>query len=344
MKTILYLGNKLAVRGKNPTTIDTLSNYLRDDFHVIAKSDFLNQVARFFDMMWAIIRHRRTLTVVLIDTYSNKAFYYAFIAARICEVFRIQYIPVLHGGELGNRYRKTPELVDRYLHQAKCIVAPSLFLKRLFESKGFEVISIPNVIRVSDYPFLKRAIFQPKLLYVRAFQEIYNPMMAIEVMHLLKPQFPTASLCMVGPDKDGSMQLCKDRVKSLGLEDCIRFTGKLSQPEWHQLATEYDFLINTTHADNMPVSLIEGMALGLLIVSTNVGGIPDLIEDGKEGMLVNANDPDQMMSAIVKGIHQPDKSFEMTLRARQRAEQYDWKAVRPKWKNVILKPISKDSV
>jgi len=79
---------------------------------------------------------------------------------------------------------------------------------------------------------------------------------------------------MVGPDKDSSLGEAKDLAKQLGVAESVTFTGVLPKAQWHQLSEKFDIFINTTNIDNMPVSIIEAMALGLPIVSTNAGGLP----------------------------------------------------------------------
>ena len=101
--------------------------------------------------------------------------------------------------------------------------------------------------------------------------------MAVKVLQQLQKQYPSATLTMVGPDKDGSLQTTKDFAKSLGIT--VNFSGQLTKEEWWELASKHDIFINTTHFDNTPVSVMEAMALGLPVVSTNVGGIPYLLTD-----------------------------------------------------------------
>jgi glycosyltransferase involved in cell wall biosynthesis len=93
--------------------------------------------------------------------------------------------------------------------------------------------------------------------------------------------------------------------------------------------------INTTNFDNTPVSVIEAMALGLPIVSTNVGGMPFLIEDRKQGLLVPPNDVTAMVNAILQLFDSPELRGLLIAHARQHVEHFDWHTVKSLWDAVI---------
>ena len=101
---------------------------------------------------------------------------------------------------------------------------------------------------------------------------------------------------MVGPDKDGMKPNLKKiaNLKNLNVE----FAGKLSKKKWVKYSEQYDIFLNTTHYDNTPISVIEAMALGLPVISTNVGGIPFLLKDRQTALLVADNDIQAMSEAI----------------------------------------------
>jgi glycosyltransferase involved in cell wall biosynthesis len=101
---------------------------------------------------------------------------------------------------------------------------------------------------------------------------------------------------MVGPDKDGSLVKTKDRVKEVGLE--VVFTGKVTKPVWIKLSKDYTIFINTPHFDNMPISIINAMDLGLAVVPTNVGGIHFLLEHVTNALLVPDNGVEEMVAAL----------------------------------------------
>jgi glycosyltransferase involved in cell wall biosynthesis len=184
-------------------------------------------------------------------------------------------------------------------------------------------------------PFKLRTVLEPKLLWVRAFDKIYNPAMAVKVLSLLKATHKNASLCMVGPDKDGSLSQAKALAKQLGVAESITFTGVLPKEQWHQMSENYDIFINTTNIDNMPVSIMEAMALGLPIVSTNAGGLPYLIENGADGILIPVKDEKLMAEAIVNLLKNPSKAMEMSKKAREKAENFDENRVKQQWHKLL---------
>ena len=121
--------------------------------------------------------------------------------------------------------------------------------------------------------------------------------MAIKVLFVLMKDYPRAELCMVGPDKDGSLDKCIKLSKDLDIEDNIKFTGQLSKKEWIEIS-KYSIFLNTTNYDNMPISVMEIMALGPPIVSTDVGGVTHLLKHDIDGLLVDKNDINSMADSI----------------------------------------------
>lgn len=329
---ILYLGNNLSKHGNTPSSIETLGILLGWRYSILRVSNKQNQLLRWLDMMFAIVRYNRTATVVLIDTYSSLGFYYALGAAFVCRCFSIPYVPILRGGNLKIRLQQNPGLARFVFGGAKILIAPSAYLLSTFREFGFNNIQyIPNSIELSAYTMVERKSVSPKMLWVRSFHKIYNPQMALEVLQRLSNKFPTASLCMVGPDRDSSLFQCQEYVRKNGLTGRVKFTGVLSKTEWHKLAGDYDIFVNTTNVDNTPISVIEGMALGLPVVSTNVGGVPYLITDNETGLLVEAGDVDAMVEKIVKLVEDSSSAHRLALCARQHVEAFDWDRVKHKW-------------
>ncbi len=332
---LLYLGNRLSKHGFNKTTIETLGLHLEQEgFGVYYASNKKSFPFRMLDMMWSVVLYRKQVSYILIDTYSTKAFWYAFLCSQLARFFNIKYIPILHGGDLPNRLKKNPMLCRVLFSNAYKNVAPSGYLKQAFEKEGFKnVIHIPNTIEIEKYEFKLRTELTPNLLWVRAFASIYNPKMAVKVLQQLQEQYPSATLTMVGPDKDGSLQTTKDFAKSLGIT--VNFSGQLTKEEWWELASKHDIFINTTHFDNTPVSVMEAMALGLPVISTNVGGIPFLLTNEQNALLVPDNDITAMTNAVLDLLENKPKNNLLITNARTFIEQMDWKLVKQSWVSIL---------
>ncbi|MRT17200.1 glycosyltransferase family 4 protein [Vitellibacter sp. q18] len=330
-RNLLYIGNKLALHGGNPVGIDALAPRLEAmGFGVITASSKKNRALRMVDMVLVTLKNRKRASLVLIDTFSTWNFYYAVIVGRLCRLLNLPYIPILHGGNLPDRLKKSRKLSKKFFGNAVANVAPSQFIKQEFEASGFRnLYLIPNAIEIENYPFKKRENIAPKLLWVRSFSEIYNPWLAVEIVELLKKKGTEACLCMVGPDKDGSLERCKKMAADLQLP--IRFPGRLTKSEWIALSAEFDIFINTTNFDNMPVSVMEAMALGLPVISTNVGGMLYLIENGVDGILLPPNSATSFVQAIEELCADPLKAQTLTKNARTKMETLDWEVIKHKW-------------
>jgi L-malate glycosyltransferase len=337
LKNLLYIGNKLSQYGLNKTTIETLGPlFEHEGYRVTYASSQKNLLLRMFDMLFKTIANCKKSDYVIIDTYSTSSFWYAFFTSQLCRILQLQYIPILHGGNLPQRLKQNPVFCQMLFRNAYKNIAPSPYLLEAFKKEGYSNLDfIPNVIQMEDYPFKKRSIIQPKLLWVRAFASIYNPKMAIAVLLKLQKKYPEASLCMVGPDKDGSLAEVQKYVTEKQIAN-VAFTGKLTKKEWISLSEEFDVFINTTHFDNTPVSVMEAMALGLPIVSTNVGGIPLLLIHNTEALLVDDADADGMAEAIERLLENPILTEALICNAKNKVITFDWKDVKEQWNNLLI--------
>lgn len=333
-KAILYIGNNFTQKTKYNSTLALLSSLLvKEGYKVLVSSDKINKFYRLLDMSFSVIKYRNKVDYILIDTFSTTNFYYAFVTSQIARFFKIKYIPILHGGDLPKRIKKSSKLSKLIFNNSYKNIAPSNYLKFAFEKENYKVEFIPNIIEIENYIYKSRDKIKPKLLWVRAFKEIYNPTLAIEVLNLLKKEYPDAKLCMVGPFVDNSLEKCYNLIEKYDLKNSVEFTGVLLKEDWHQKSTEFDIFINTTNFDNTPVSVMEAMALGLPVVTTNVGGIPYLLENYKDALLVDKNNPIQMLSAIkeiIEGKHEM-----LAVNARKKIEAFTWEKNRLKWLNTL---------
>ncbi len=285
-------------------------------------------------MLLSILWHYRKIDFVLIDTYSTQNFWYAYFSGLLCRTLKVNYIPILRGGNLPARIKKNPKESEELFTYSWLNIVPSSYLMDKCLEYGIKNLKfLPNSITIKNYNFKSRKKLTPTLLWVRAFANIYNPWLAITTLELLLKDYPEAQLSMVGPDKDGSLAACKSYAAAKSLP--VTFTGKLKKQQWISLASTHDIFINTSNIDNTPVSVIEAMALGLPVISCNVGGIPFLIEAGKTGMLVERDHAAAMKSAVAQLLEDPALAVKIAINARQHAQTFDWEIIRHQWVAVL---------
>ncbi len=302
-------------------------------------SSSVNKVKRVIDFVALILKNKLKTDLVIIDTYSTSAFYFAYYISFLCKKFKLSYILILHGGNLPKRFDKSEKLILKMFTHAYEIITPSKYLKHevLCRRLGNPIV-IPNPIEIDRYIYTQRTKIQPILLWVRSLQVIYNPMMALNVLKLLKSKYNNAFLYIVGPDKGNMIKELKEFVELNSLEENIEFTGRLSLEDWTMLSKQACVFINTTNIDNTPTSVLEAMALGIPVVSTNVGGIPYIINNNKNGFLCNPGDVKGMTKIIEILLKSPMLVEECTRNAKYDLQNiYDSHVVAQKWKQLIDK-------
>lgn len=280
-----------------------------------------------------LVRWSRRFDVVIVQGFSYWSFVNAAGALLVSRLLGKRAILYYRGGAAERflpRLRPWGRLLFRLPHR---IVVPSGFLAEVFAREGVRAEIVPNVIDVNRWRFRERVSFGPRLLWVRHLRPGYNPLMALRVFRRVKERHPGATLDFVG--EDGPAKPALEEAIAGGGAAGVRLLGRLSHEEIIRLAEERDIFLNTSSVDNQPNSVIEAMSLGLLVVSTNVGGVPYLVADGKTGILVDPDDDERMAAAILDAIAAPERCRSLCHAARSRIEEHDWSRVREAWAGVL---------
>ena len=333
---ILLVGNFLSKHGLNPTAIEDLAMSLSEKYTVVTASDKLNSFYRLMDMISKTVKHRKLCQLIIVDVFSTYALIFSCLVILLAKLLNIPYIPVFRGGYLFERYRKYPRIFIYLFFNARTIVCPSKYLKNCFDNKSDRIKVIPNYIDLKNYNFRIRKDIKPKILWVRSIHSIYNPEMAIHTLEKIKKTYSDAKLCMVGPVKDERvMEKMNKLIIRLNLQNNVSFSGQLSKTEWASISKNFDIFINTTDYDNNPVSLLEAMALWLPIVSTNVGGVPYLIDDNVTGLLVEPKKAEQMAEKINEIVSGNVDGYQIAKTAREQVSNYAKNEIIKQWFQTI---------
>jgi glycosyltransferase involved in cell wall biosynthesis len=223
------------------------------------------------------------------------------------------------------------------LSGASFVTAPSEYLARELRGIRKDILVIPNPIDLESYPYRERMKPAPNLIWLRAFHRIYDPVLAVQVLARVAQVYHTAKLVMIGPDKDGSLADVRSEADRLGVLDRVVFTGGIAKSEVPGMLSNGDIFLNTTTVDNVPVSLLEAMACGLGVVSTDAGGIPYLLDTDENGIIVPAGDAGAMAGAVTRILREPGLAARLSRGARLKAESYTWSVALPQWETLLLK-------
>lgn len=339
---LCFVGSML---GRNTGYITTQGQITADLFaaegyEVVCVSSKINKPARLLDITATLIKNRHRLDLVLLEVYSGLSLIIADLASLLCKIFKLPLIMVLHGGNLPEFIEKYPRWTKRVLRRANSLVAPSPFLAKKIGAHGFDIKIVPNVVELDLYPYRERTKLGPRLLWMRSFHPIYNPQMAIDVLAELRKSHPNATLIMAGVDKGLEPEI-KKMVSEMGLSEKVSFPGFLNAEKKAQIFSEADVFLNTNRADNMPVSVVEACACGLPVVSTNVGGLPFLITDGENGLLVENENAPEMVEAVRSLLENPELAQKISQGGRTLAEHSGWTAVRRGWEKLFAEVLKK---
>jgi glycosyltransferase involved in cell wall biosynthesis len=159
---------------------------------------------------------------------------------------------------------------------------------------------------------------------LRAFAKVYR-------------QVPKSNLILIGEGR--LKQQLVATAAELGVDKSVYFLGYRTDVE--KLLRAMDVFVMSSVAEGMPGVLLEAMAAGLPCIATSVGGIPTVLEDGKLGMLVPAENADALAEAMVQLAQKPDLTSMVREAQRKVADNYSNDAVRPKLEKIYEETLAR---
>lgn len=216
-------------------------------------------------------------------------------------------------------------VVERFVaHRAARIIVPSEYLRRIVTLWGVNpslMTVVYNAFHAEDVPKETRDILRKhhvlygtiimtagRLVPWKGFRTLVNIMPEIVAV------IPEATLFIAGSGPDEAE--LRREIAARGLEKRIRLLGELSHKELLGRIAAADMFILNTGYEGFSHQLLEVMACGTPIITTNVGGNPELIEDGKTGFLVSHDNTQALRSAILALYENPDRAWALAAEAQ----------------------------
>ncbi len=329
MKTILFIGSFLSNHDGSLSYSELLSKQLNNaSYNCILSSSSRNILKRLFNIILSLISFKGL--IIHVDTFSDKAFYISIFATRIAKIRHKKLILTLRGGKFNEFYERHPNKVDRVLRRADVLQTPSKYLQKFFLNKGYKINYLPNAVDISKFTFERSIIRKHSILWVRAFTKIYNPDLAIYIVKELAGIYPDVTLTMVGPDK-GNMLEMKYLADKMNVFNRITFVGPVAHHLLPRFFQTHEVYINTTSYESFGNAVLEAAACGVPIVSTAVGEIPHLWDDGEDILLVAEKNANEFAKKIIRLFDDKSLAISISKNARKKAENFCWHNIMPRW-------------
>lgn len=274
---------------------------------------------------------RASKRVQLFHIMANSGWAWHLFAAPAIWIAWLRRVPVVvnyRGGEADSFFERQFRWVKPTLLLARNVVVPSAFLERIFNKREIAVEVVPNIIDLSRFFPVPRERGRFHLIVTRNLEDIYDIPTALRAFAIVRQHLPSARLTVAGsgPKLAELQQLCDE----MGITSAVCFTGRLDNEQVADLYRLADLMLNPSLADNMPISLLEAMASGVPVVSTNVGGVPYLVKDGMEALLVPPGDALAMADASLKVLQDRELAVRLVSAGIQAARRYTWSEVKPR--------------
>jgi phenylacetate-CoA ligase len=276
-------------------------------------------------VIWNLWRTRQQWDILHVHPASWWGFMPAVVGV-IANWWGKRLVMSYHGGSIAKFFAGWTWLVRPVLRCYDAILALTPTHAAVFAQYGFSAQIVPNIVPIETFSFRPRGPVEPNILWLRQLVERYRPEDALQIFAAVKKVHPDATLTMAG---GGSMtaQVTKE-IADRGLAG-VTLTGHLPDDDIPLAYDAADIFLNTSASDNQPQTLIEASASGLPVVSSDAGGIPDLIDDGVNGLLAPIGDTKALTDAILRLLDDPELAQNLSNAAHQNAQRFAWSQVAP---------------
>lgn len=268
------------------------------------------------------------------------------------------------GGYAEAFFQRQWRFVAPSMARCSAIVVPSAYLQRVFAQYDVSAVIAPNVLDINTFYPLSRNVnaaeqhlpevsdtkvnhtefthiecFDAKvattsslndsditaplhIIVTRNLEAIYGIDTALHALAQLRQQRANVRLSIAGsgPELLSLQQL----AMQLGLADAVVFLGRLDTNAMANLYRSADIMWNPSRVDNSPNSVIEAMACGVAVITTNVGGIPDLVTHEQQALLIAPDDANALVSATLRLLYDKALRHHLIREGLRKTQQFAW--------------------
>lgn len=307
-----YLGSEIAKR----LQLDYLPSYLRPGALTQARV----MLVATSKLLYALILHK--VALLHVHSASRGSFWRKSLFCMLARCFGVPYVFHVHSGEFPVFYRdecspRQQRWVRHTLSRAAAVVVltPGWLPRFNAIAAGANYVVVGNPIDVPErLPEIRstpsRVLFLGRL---REKKGVYDLLQAIPPV---LARFPGLKFVLAG---DGELDRVRAEAIRLGISDAVETPGWIAGADKDRELALADIFVLPSYFEGLPICVLEAMAQGVPVIATRVGGIPDVVEDGVDGVLAEAGNIAALSDALLRVIEQPGLRQRLRVAAYQKA-------------------------
>lgn len=248
-------------------------------------------------------------TIVHIHGASRGSFYRKYVAFILIKyLLQKKVIYHIHGAEYHVFYSSSNKvirgMIKDFINNTDVIICLSDSWKKFF-CKNFtprQIEVIPNAVsKIEEKPIILEEREKVKFLFLGRVGKRKGIIELLEASNLLKSSY--GDMFEVWICGDGNISLFEKQIQDYHLESQIKYLGWVEGERKVQLLKDADVFVLPSYNEGLPVSMLEAMAYGMPVISTKVGGIPEVVKDKESGFLVEPGDVEALRASMEKFIN-----------------------------------------
>lgn len=326
---VLMVGPARTVKGGMTSVIDNYYNYgleKKVDLKYIETISDGNKIFKLFKEIkgrWQFLKNVKKNDIVHIHMASRRSTFRKIKYIKLAKKYNKKVVLHIHGAEFKIFFDdecsdKQKEYIKGNLNLVDKIVVLSEewkeYFKDIIDEKKIEVIY--NSIVIPE-DFEKNTDTQ-KILFLGRFGKRKGIYDLIDVLEKICKDYPSTKLFAGG---DGEINIVKKIVKEKHLEKNINVLGWITGEEKEKYLRECSIYVLPSYNEGMPMSLIEGMAYKNIAVSTEVGGIPKVIVNYENGIIIKPGNREELYNAIKRILEDSNLRKKLSANARKTTEE-----------------------
>ena len=324
LKKILFISNYKQGLGGISSQVELLHSFLQEDGYKAVifstKGSIVKRLWKFIELLF-VVRRYDVLHIHGCSEWGMLPVVYGVIAGKIR---RKRIVVTYHGGAAEDYFARHGAFARRWLKRADKVIVLNGFLKKVFDEHEIPCVIIPNIVQLREDVYQSKKRIAPKMVSVRHLTDLYRIDLIIRAFEKVVEKYPEATLDILGQgDKRDELE----RLVVSGLVSRVRFIGQVENEKIYEYLKANDIMLSAPKTDNMPVSLMEAMNAGVLVISSNVGGVPYMIEHRKTGLLFDGH-ADALAEQILWALEHQKESVAMIKAAHEEVRKYSWERVK----------------